>query len=255
MQVYDIALKPGESRQIHVQADYIYFLNGSAAGADTTIEFRPNSGGETVYLKPGQAFKLPASQRGMGITWVMKNLKGEATIIGQVLMGEGEFQDNRISGSVEVIDGAKARTLAAVAFSGAFGTGAAQGCYSRISLWNPENSGKNVILETIALSSNLALPVNLFKANEPATGVQARGQGKLLNASNLQSAALGVQDANQTGTGPGVALYQLSVIQNGKDVWAPKEPIVIAPGRALMAWANVPNVGFALSMEWFEESV
>jgi hypothetical protein len=255
MQDYDINLAPGAVRRIDAQADYIYYRSGSAGGADAAIEFAPVSGGESIFLYPGQAYRVPNKAGGMGYGWTLKNRKGEATIIGVVILGEGQFEDNRISGSVEVIDGGKARTMAGLAFSGAYGAGYTPGNYSRLSLWNPAGSGKNVILEAIALSSGAALTVNLYKSDAPATGGSSNGQGKLLNGNALVSTAQVIQDSNQPALGSnGTAIWQLAVVANGKDLWKPTEPIVVQPGRALMAWGLTAGADFALSLEWFEES-
>jgi hypothetical protein len=47
----------------------------------------------------------------------------------------------------------------------------------------------------------------------------------------------------------------LSIQANAKDVFTPKEPIVIPPGVGLAMWARTTDVGFVAAFEWFEESV
>lgn len=100
MQFYDINIAPSDAREIQVQGDYVYYLSGSAGGADSTITLRDVSGSDTVLLKPGQAYRLGTG--GRNVRWIVGNYAGTGTIVGLLLMGEGEFSDNRISGSVEV---------------------------------------------------------------------------------------------------------------------------------------------------------
>jgi len=253
MQVYDIALKAGESRQIHVLADYIYFLNGSAGGADTTIEFRPNSGGETVYLKPGQAFKLPESQRGMGITWVMKNQKGEATILGQVLMGEGEFQDNRITGAVEVIDGGKARSLAGIAYIGMVTSNAAAGSISHLQLWNPANSVRNLVIEQILSVSSVSTGI-WHGVTDAAIGA---GTAASITPKRIGTGYAGKAELRQaksaTQIGQVITLVNAPVSVTG--TFKPNEPIVIPPGFGYLLLPQAANADVTATFEWYEDAV
>lgn len=100
MQYYDINIAPGAVRRINAPGGYIYFLSGSAGGADTTILVRNESGSEAIKLKPGQAFRLPVG--GQYLNWIISNFSGAGTIIGELLIGEGDYFDNRISGTVDI---------------------------------------------------------------------------------------------------------------------------------------------------------
>ncbi len=257
MQHFDITLPPNTSRELHIQGDYVYFLEGSAGGADSTITLRSISGSDTTLLKPGQAFRLGTGDE--TVRWIIGNHKGEGTIAGRLLMGSGEFFDNRISGSVEVIDGGKARTLANSAFSGAFGSALpGPGLYSRLCLFNAANSGKNAIIESVSLSAGNAIACNLIRWTAALSLDLGAGTSKnlstLVSSTAVRCSTDSDQPTNTAGTGF-VAVYQLSVIANGKDVFVPREPIIIAPGTGLLLWANNPTANFACSFEWFEEKI
>jgi len=254
MQVFDITIAAGASRQIDVQASYIYYLNGSAGGMDTTIELRPISGGETVYLKPGQAYKMPQALVVQGITrWIIKNLKGEATITGQVLMGEGEFTDNRITGSVEVVDGGKARSLAGRAYMCAISAGISAGQFAFNELWNPLGSGKNVIVEQWSLSSAAASNIyagwhNVRLTAGPNGSISKKAGGA------LSSALVG---AVYRGVAGGIAsvLSTTNVPANQTIVIAPKEPIIIPPGFSFYCENQTASSSLQTWFEFFEEDV
>jgi hypothetical protein len=255
MNIYDIGIEPGGVHTINVQADYIYFRSGSAGGGDTTVVFQPNAGGESVYLQPGQAYKMPAAMSGKNVTWTLRNLKGEGKIAGIILMGEGEFQDNRVSGSVEVIDGGKARTLAGMAFSIATAPGSAVTVNSRVAILNPAGSAKNLVVESIAFAPDALATANLYSGAGPI-GIADPGFSKNMGMAAQISVAQVSRDVTTQTSGPGTAaLWQMAAQAGARDVWTPTEPIVIPPGKSLIIWCNVKNVNFAALFEWFEESI
>lgn len=252
MQVFDINQVPGVTRLIDQVADYVYYLSGSAGGADTTIAVRPQSGGETVYLKPGQAYKFGQGEG--AARWSITNLKGEAAIIGQLLFSTGEFTDNRVSGSVEVIDGGKARTNAGQAFMSWGDLGGAVGVNSVHQLWNPAGSGKNVIIEQISASSvaggfagfafwNAALPT-LVAANGGSGTSKKSGIG----ASTAQ------RRTDQTAVLPyGPSLFSTSLTANVNFDRKFNEPVLLTPGMGFCIFHGSPNTEIAVGLEWFEE--
>lgn len=258
MNIYDIAIAPGAGRQIDVQADYIYFRTGSAGGGDTTIVFQPISGGEAVYLQPGQAYKMPAAMRGKVVSWIIRNLKGEGTINGVILMGEGEFQDNRVSGSVEVIDGGRNTTMAGRAFMLAGGVlGGANQC-GAWGLWNPANSGKQLVISAYAASSAVAGAVSVRNTVvQLAQDNGARGAQKKIGGAAIPGVARYMQESMVNGVRrAGEEDYDYSFIQpNSTLLRTFKEPIIVMPGAGLhmlfQTTASILNGTF----EWVEEPV
>lgn len=102
MQYYDINVGVNKPQEVSAQGKFIYFLSGSAGGADSTIAVRMGNSGDVVLLKPGQSFRMPTGLSPID-RWTLSNFANILPIIGVVLIGEGEFEDNRISGSVEVL--------------------------------------------------------------------------------------------------------------------------------------------------------
>ena len=252
MQDFDINLAPGTVRVIDCQADYIYYRAGSAGGADAAIEFASRSGGETVFLYPGQAYRIPARLSGLGSSWSMKNRKGEATIIGSVILGEGEFQDNRISGSVEVIDGGKNRTLANQAFMGAKYVPGVAGNTPEAQLWNPPGSGKRLIVERITRTCANGGGVGVFWSNQQG----ATFAGNPL--SKLAGGAASVAQLRTTSTvGNQTAPYLFNdVLLAGVAVsFQLIEPIIVPPGWGLTVGNTVIAGDVIGGFEYFEETI
>jgi hypothetical protein len=252
MQVFDINLKPGESRPVDVQASYIYFLNGSAGGVDSTISVTPTGGGETVYLKPGQAYKMAGAAPVMA-RWTIANLKGEGTIIGQVLMGEGEFSDNRVSGSVEVIDGGKARTYANVAFMGNLFQAGQANNFSAVQLFNPAGSAKNLVVQQIGMTSGNSASgfgISFYNAQLPTVGAYGKSK-KSGGPDSVARMASGIVAAV-----PGTTLCGIdTATKNCKFT----EPLVIAPGWGAVVTnvtlATDTGANLSATFEYYEEPV
>lgn len=251
MQVFDINIPVNGSRTIDVVSRYIYFLSGSAGGADTQIAFRPESGGETVYLRPGQAYKLNQTEQAQK-RWYMFSVKNEATITGQILMGEGEFFDNRISGSVEVIDGGKARTLAGTACMayGYVGSVAAQ--YSHVQLLNPAGSGKNFFVGQVGFYSGgtVAAGVALGQYNIALPTLVRTGVKKLLSAGVSIAELRSTNNAAQLITGGPMAAMD-KMLKSLKFI----EPIVVPPGYGLVMQNGTLGEDIGGTFEYFEEVV
>jgi len=255
MQVFDISIAPGASRQIDVQADYIYFLTGSAGGMDTTIAFRPESGGETVYLKPGQAYKLSRNER-MGTRWSMLNLKGEATIVGQVLMGQGEFFDNRISGSVEVVDGGKARTIAGTTFMQCIAVGPVAGQLAFAELWNPAGSNRRLVVKSVfaATGTSGTNGIVLSYATQALATLIANCQAKRPGAATSIAQARSTNSAS-TAVVAGQSLYREPGPNGVKLGRVFDEPLIIDPGYGLLVYTDDMGASLQANVEFIEELI
>lgn len=155
MQHYDINIPVGGAREINVQGDYVYYLSGSAGGLDDTITLRNISGSDVILLRPGQAFRLGNGD--VQNRWLVGNFAGQGAIVGVLLMGAGEFSDNRTSGDVSVIDNSQGRVLLGQSFIAcSFSVPALAANYSTSQIWNPPGSGKNLIVSKFIASSTTA---------------------------------------------------------------------------------------------------
>lgn len=251
MQVFDINLEPGKVRLIDQLADNIYFLNGSAGGGDTTIVIRPESGGDAVYLKPGQAYKFNAGEAAP--RWSIRNHKGEGTIVGQLLFSVGTFTDNRVSGSVEVIDGGKNRVSAGVTYSLSAAPSAQAGLINHVQLWNPVGSGKNLVVSQVIVGTS-AFDIVAFKFHNAALATLA---GNVLNKKAGAAASIAESRSQRDAAvlTPGAALVFATCNGSSSNLIKPTEPFLLPPGNGLVVHNATANVALYATIEHYEESV
>lgn len=238
---YDFNLAPNSGTVMDIAGKFFKYRSGTGV-----ITVRTSKGG-SVDLLPGQGVW------NVEFTSLTIKDKSGAQNAGVILAGDFDFHDDRITGTVDVVDGGKARSLSGSAFSLTFKTDPAAGMTSRLGLWNP-SANKNVVIESIAMSAAAALSVTIYKGpllNWPAGAGAPKSQGSAA-ASVAQASA----DALVSTFTPGTqSMWSLSVAASGKDIWVPKEPIILTPGTGIVMWAQAWNMGFNGSFEWFEEAV
>lgn len=252
MQLYDITIAANTTRQLDAPGSYFYYYAGSAGGADSTITLRGVSSGLRLILKPGQAFRLP--QGNVETSWILTNYANTATIIGTVMVGDGDITDNRVTGSVEVVDGGKNRTNAGTAFSIAINTGTpVVGQYAHCGIWNPSGSGKNVIVERLIISASVASIITYGWATA-FLGTQYTGGGSKKSGGAV-SAGLNTSGNSATFLPTGfMYLGQIQVNANAPFDLVLKEPIIIQPNAGLAVASATGNNSVVLTAEYFEES-
>jgi hypothetical protein len=239
----------GATFEIHTPGTFIYYLNGSAGGADSTIKVRAGSSGQTLLLKPGQGARLEKSVS----DWYITNYAGTSPILGQVLIGNGQFEDNRVTGSVEVIDGGKTRTLINVSYSAALGISAVNKAH--LQLANPAGSGKNLIVSQIIVSVNAAAQVTIKGAVTLLATLVGAPPAKIIKAAATASVAQGRSEDNVAviaGTG------DFATFLAGAGIAVPykfTEPVVIVPGYAITINVGINTIALFATIEYFEESI
>ena len=224
-----------------------YFRVQSATGAFSVTgdQFGPMGG-----LNAGQGLKLrdkdPVFQR-----LTFNDLSGAANNL-TVIIADADFVDATILGSVNVIDGGKARTLSnIVGVCGAQWTAQAA-LYAQAGVWNPAGSGKRVIVKSIraALSAagdmyaciitgalaNLLTPTTLL-----ASGVAYAGAAKVTSAQVAGS--LGVS-----------AIGTFSLPASQTQQFTLDEPFVLKAGYGMALQPALVNVGLACFFTFWEEA-
>lgn len=232
---------------VYQVGNYVYYSAGSAGGADPSIKVKTDLGDEYI-LKPGQGFRLDGRNFG---NLQISNAGGVATIIGMVTIADGGFFDNRVTGSVEVIDGAKARTLGGGALMGGVTCGAVAATNAYVQLWNPAGSGKNVIVETVAYSSNTTGGVGFRTGQTAITNFQGNGISKLAGGA---SSGVSLRYQNNAAAMGGANMLLVSVSAGQQAIYTFKEPVVLPPGNGLIVTQGIVNADITASFEWYEES-
>lgn len=253
MEIYDISIAPGQIRELNCVGSYAYFYSGSAGGADATLSIKQDAAGERILLQPGQAFRMGEGRQ--AARWLIGNHLGQGTIVGRIVIGNGQLDDNRISGSVEVIDGEKARTMAGGSFIGSptlFGTATE---YPVTQLWNPSGSGRNLIVQRVAATSPVSGALTLYiNQVEQATDLTASRAGNKRSGSALGVALVKAGRTTSASVPPAI-LTASNIAANALLEFGIKGAIVLTPGNALNVRTYVLNEPHTSIYEWFEEPI
>ncbi len=246
---FPFKLAVGEAVQANIYGSMVKYVIGSAGGADPSIRVKTDGGDEYVLL-PGQGFKFDNK----AFTKLnISNAGGVTPVIGRLLLADSDFIDNRTSGSVEVIDGGKNRTMAGITFMGLVGSPPAAAKYSHTQLFNPANSGKNLIIEAVTFSTTgTNLSCYLRSSNAALTTLSGPGSCKKLGA----PASVGTMysDANAVLLGT-ATLHAFDSSPNVPFTYRCNEPIICPPGFGLIAANGWVNNQLDVNYEWYEENI
>lgn len=235
MQYFDFTVAPGKVAPISCQGRRFYYSAGSAAGLDSTIKVRFGTSGQSLLLKPGQGVRAPEGTA-ISDTAYIENWAGQATIIGTVFIGEDEIIDNRSTGSVEMVDGGKARTYAGIAYMGTMYQAGLAGQFAHVELFNPAASGKNIVIEQVGMTAdNSASGFSIGYHNAQLANAGGFGKSKKAGGADATMQMF----AGQYGAVQGTSLGGIDTqIKNFKFT----EPVIVPPGWGFVV-ANVTYGG------------
>ncbi|WP_343549438.1 hypothetical protein [Ralstonia sp.] len=241
---YDLNIPVGGAQNIDAMGDRVQFL--SATDPFASIELRPNYTQGNINLMPGQGFRFEKAATG----WVVFN-KGTVALTGTLLIGSGNFFDQRISGSVYVIDGGKARTLSGTASMGYLYQAPTAAQYAHVQLWNPAASGKNCFIEQFSFFSTGTVAAGISVRSSIAALATLGGNpackslGKPASSMELRSITNAViQGASVVGSlDKAIKLFKVT------------EPIHLAPGNGLTLINVTSGEDLGATFELFEETI
>ncbi|MFJ4294200.1 hypothetical protein ACIP1U_31225 [Cupriavidus sp. NPDC089707] len=246
VQGYDLNIGVGQAQAIDVAGDRVQFV--SAIDPFAVIEVRPNFSQGNIVLKPGQGYRFAEQVT----RWVVYN-KGSVPLTGNLLIGTGDFFDQRISGTVDVIDGGKARTLGNTAFYAYNSVAVAAGQYCTLQLWNPVGSGKNLVVEGLIVTASAAVTSRIWwqtaaLASASIYAPQAKLLGGAGSAGQLKT-AIPTSSAFIAAQG----LTNMSVAAGVQSPLDFTEPLILRPGYGLCVDSNVTAQQIGATFEYFEE--
>lgn len=252
MQQFDITVPANKPFVVNAPGRFIKYVSGSNGGGDATLLVTPGlAGGQVLALVPGQAYRVAANQP-VPSSWTVANKAGGATILGNIVVGDGDFLDATVAGTVSVIDDSINRSLAGSSYIGKGYQTGTTGQYPAVQLWNPAGSGKNVILETSTIESGSAGQV-VFGSNSASIGgtlqttVSAKLVSKGVGVAQILTAA--VASGNQ-----GQIFGAITMTANGNINLPFRDPIVLPPGYGFfVAGAGASGVDLLAMFEWYEK--
>ncbi|HDR9314049.1 TPA: hypothetical protein QDB16_000488 [Burkholderia vietnamiensis] len=253
MQKFDfMAPASGAPQVINAPGRYLKYVTGTAGGNDTGLIVTPGGKpGSKILLYPGQAVTLPDDGTAGPNAWTVANAVGQGQISGAIVVGNGRIDDNTLQGTVQVVDGGKARTMSNNAYIGYGQQAAVAAQFSQVQLWNPAANPNRLVLEQIQLYAGSLCTMLLESSQVQLATLVDQGQAKKLggtaSAAGVFAAATAVAPPTNT------ALGGYSLAANVTTTASLREPIVIPPGYGLIAVTPTANVGTTATFEWYEE--
>ena len=237
---FDFNLSAGASQTLDVRGRFFKYKSGTGM-----IRVRTSLGG-AVDLLPGQGIE------NINFTNLTVSDRSNAQNAGTILAGDFDFRDDRITGSVEVIDGGRNRTIANQAFMATTYCGGQAGNTAQIQLWNPAGSTKRVIVERVARGSNTSGTVAVGITTAALVTKDKNAQCKLSGGA-LSTAELRFE--SKVGAS-GLASLTSNVVQAGVDLpFQFLEPVVLMPGFGLVLSASTLSADVLGAYEFFEEFI
>lgn len=237
-QIYDYSIGIGQTVIALVSGGFYKLL---AASGHVTIS---REGGSSIGpLLPGQGEREPFNR--LQIT----NTSGVVNNI-RILVADESFVDTRIYGSVEVIDGGRATTMAGNAFAGVASQAAVAAQFSHVQLWNPIGSGRNVAVSRVMVGTNTPTPI--FAARLFNTALAT------LVATGLNKRAAGPASVMELRTESTVALLGGGSFQFAWGAQATpliletKEPVILLPGWGLLITNQILNAIVGATFDYTE---
>lgn len=240
--IYDFRMAANGSFTLLVEGSF--YRIQSATGA---VEVRRDGGSGIGPIFPGQG------ERDENFTRLTIVDKSGQPNVGFIVVSDGTFVDDRISGEVSVIDGNKSRTAAGGAYMWRPTSIGAN--FNHAQLWNPAGSGKDIIVDAFFLTSSLAGAVSVCRNTVALANVAPNAvQNALLNAGTagvampkteslaalIYNNCLGTALVNANGS------FDFSTVL--------KRPIEVPPGSGLVFLSEVVGATISGWVSFFEEA-
>lgn len=222
--IYDFTLTAGGAFVLPVEGSYYRIISSTGA-----VEVKRDGGSGVGPIYAGQGERDEEFKR---LTLIDKS---GAANTGYIVVSDGTFVDDRITGEVSVIDGGLARTITNSAFIG-YGivTPATTTNNGGLQIWNNAAiGGKNIVVEQMSFYSNVAnTGVNMNLQNTALTTLFNPARSKLGNGADSTIA----QVRSQEGTAWSATILGVLFVDTANKTmpFIPKEPIVIPPQWGLV---------------------
>jgi hypothetical protein len=236
----------GTGRQIDAAGVSFRYESGSDGSGVTSIALRID-GNAVGTFEPGDQLDIPTTAK----RWEIVPTSTGCT--GTVRIGMGRVTSAKLSGVVQTIDGARARSISNAAFAAYGFTSPAAGAYSTVQLWNNGTGGKNLILNDLAVLSNSAgaVAVSVHIVNAALANQIQPGRSKRAGGADSACGVIRGQATTQASNMVRTFLMPVSTTM----VWKPVEPLVIPPNFGVIVQNIGQNIDVGASFDWFEEPI
>ncbi len=239
--VYNFSIPAGGSFQLPVTGSYFRVMT-----ATDVLEVQGDTFGNIYPLYTGQGLQ--------GQEFRSLNLLNRtgATNNGSILVSDGKFVDDRITGEVSIIDGGKSRTFSNSAYvSNAFSVAlAAQ--LPHCQLWNPVASLKNIVIQNFDVSTNVTGPFQFNINNIALTTTQANGTNKLSgSAASIGESRVQMPATELLTSFMGSGQLTANSAPYRYDF---REPVILKPGYGfVVTMNNTVSVNLTTVIQYYED--
>lgn len=243
IEIIDGTWTAGETKTFHINGERIEILDAQYA---LDVYLMDKSGAQMSVMKKSEASFFSQPKEGFNSLQIYS---AQAQYI-RFFVGSGDAGTRRISSTVQVVDGGKARTQAGASGVASAQTSAVAGQNALAGLWNPAGSGRRLIVKRAFVSTGTAQPMYIGRVSvAPAT--LATPQSMLVDGAAFAGVgkSAGANVAGLGGFTPiGAFTQSVSPVLFSLD-----EPFVIRPGNGLMFATSMINTDVSLVMPFFEE--
>lgn len=169
--------------------------------------------------------------------------------------GDGTAGTRRTAGIVEVVDGARKKTDAGMAFLACPYQSQVAGQFARCQIFNPASSGKKIIVNQLVMTSNVQVGIALFSydtllANDvTATRMGSKKLGGALGVAKVRTESSAVAYS-------GIILANFGANPNVNTPFSLEgAPIVLDEGRGMAIEAQFANTNLVMNVEFVEEDI
>lgn len=234
----------GSGRQINAQGRFFRYETGADGSGQTDIALTID-GNRIGVLQPGDDIELPQEAQ----RWDVAPVSNGCT--GKVRIGNARVTSQKMQGVVQTVDGARARSLAGVAFAAYSWQGGIAGRFAQVQLWNKAGSGRVVIVNGATIVASSTAGIQMTMAAAAIGSFVIAGQSK--KAGGAPSAAAETRVLSDTSTTT-IALKSWAVANGIGTDYRPTEPIVLMPGTGLTFCSVNAGSDLGVSLDWFEEN-
>lgn len=245
IEVMSAVFAAGETKTYNIPAEYFEVLE-ALYPFDVLLMQRDGTQLSTIKSAEASYFTRPGRFETFTIT------SANAQTI-RWFLGSGDAGTRRLSGVVQVVDGARSRTVAGAAFLGNAFSAAAAAQFPHCQVFNPAASGKNVIVSGWEISSPTtgAIQYGIIAAQLTTNlgGALSKLAGGAVSAALMttQTPAANLLVAPYLGSSQITASVPLSKTL--------KEPVVLRPGYGLTVQHQTAATSLGFNPEFTEESL